>query len=86
MTRGLEGRRSIQLSYGRKSNPGTLPPGVGALGFEPRTSCSQSRRANQTAPRPAVEPSMITHQVSFVKPSSRRRVICAARALKARAR
>ena len=25
---------------------------VGARGFEPPTSCSQGRRANQTAPRP----------------------------------
>ena len=25
---------------------------VGAIGFEPTTSCSQSRRANQAAPRP----------------------------------
>jgi hypothetical protein len=26
--------------------------GVGTAGFEPATSCSQSRRANQAAPRP----------------------------------
>ena len=25
---------------------------VGAAGFEPATSCSQGRRANQAAPRP----------------------------------
>jgi hypothetical protein len=48
MTYGLEGRRSIHLSYGRRK-----PASVGALGFEPRTSCSQSRRANRAALRPA---------------------------------
>ena len=55
MTHGLEGRCSIQLSYGRKA-PGARLNGcaaVGALGFEPRTSCSQSRRANRAALRPA---------------------------------
>jgi hypothetical protein len=41
MTRGLEGRRSVQLSYGRRIRT------IGALGFEPRTSCSQSRRATE---------------------------------------
>ena len=37
-TLGLEGRCSIQLSYGRV---------VGARGFEPPASCSQSRRATR---------------------------------------
>ena len=41
MTRGLEGRCSVQLSYGRRT------PAVGAPGFEPGTSCSQSRRATK---------------------------------------
>lgn len=29
-----------------------LSPKIGELGFEPRTSCSQSRRANRTALHP----------------------------------
>ena len=37
MTRGLEGRCSIHLSYGRRQ--------IGAAGFEPTTSCAQGRRA-----------------------------------------
>jgi hypothetical protein len=63
MTYGLEGRRSIQLSYGRQelhcacavlvrlrrplalAKPARACLSVGALGFEPRASCSQSRRA-----------------------------------------
>jgi hypothetical protein len=57
MTHGLEGRCSIHLSYGRKCVHLLLvrsgAPRVGALGFEPRTSCSQSRRANRAALRPA---------------------------------
>ena len=60
MTHGLEGRCSVQLSYGRQErrrsrswlNPNPVAPQVGALGFEPRTSCSQSRRANRAALRP----------------------------------
>ena len=40
-TTGLEGRCSIQLSYRR----GFAGRPVGAPGFEPGTSCSQSRRA-----------------------------------------
>ena len=42
MTLGLEGRCSIQLSYGRLDDCRNV---VGAKGFEPPTSCSQSRRA-----------------------------------------
>ena len=38
-TPGLEGRCSIRLSYKRKL--------VGVEGFEPPTSCSQSRRATK---------------------------------------
>ena len=38
-TLGLEGRCSIQLSYKRRV--------VGVEGFEPPTSCSQSRRATK---------------------------------------
>ena len=59
LTRGLEGRCSIHLSYRRNAHcsvPG-FPLGplwvVGARGFEPPTSCSQGRRANQAALRPA---------------------------------
>jgi hypothetical protein len=51
VTLGLEGRCSIQLSYGQSdllranfSGP-TKNPVVGAEGFEPPTSCSQSKRA-----------------------------------------
>ncbi len=39
-TLGLEGRCSIQMSYGRISL-------VGVEGFEPPTSCSQSKRATR---------------------------------------
>ncbi len=64
MTHGLEGRCSVHLSYGRRcvtmqaqrtmrrSQAAVGAPRVGALGFEPRTSCSQSRRANRAALRP----------------------------------
>ncbi len=63
-TRCLEGSCSIQLSYRRASNvfyfnencPFQSPPPakkrVGEIGFEPTTSCSQGRRANQAAPLP----------------------------------
>ena len=50
-TYGLEGHRSSQLSYSRKITHMYL---VGAKGFEPSTPCSQSRCANQTAPRPEI--------------------------------
>jgi hypothetical protein len=40
MTGYLEGSCSIQLSYGVKS----INKSVGVAGFEPTTSCSQSRR------------------------------------------
>ena len=47
----LEGRCSIHLSYRRIMSiaSGT----IGEVGFEPTTSCSQSKRANQAAPLPA---------------------------------
>ena len=50
VTLGLEGRCSIQLSYGqfdllRANYSGPNNPVVGARGFEPPTSCSQSKRA-----------------------------------------
>ncbi len=52
MTLGLEGRCSIQLSYGQFdllratiNYSGPDSPVVGAEGFEPPTSCSQSKRA-----------------------------------------
>ncbi len=44
MTGGLEGRCSIHLSYGRYTKK---PPTVGAPGFEPGTSWSQTRRATK---------------------------------------
>jgi hypothetical protein len=53
MTYGLEGRCSIQLSYWREVHP------VGAVRFELTTSCSQSRRANRAAPRPALADELI---------------------------
>ena len=46
-THSLEGCRSIQLSYwrnGQTDAPCHRAPQVGAPGFEPGTSCSQSRR------------------------------------------
>lgn len=51
VTAGLEGRCSIQLSYGRPDRIVAFPSRfeqrdvVGVEGFEPPTSCSQSRRA-----------------------------------------
>ena len=50
VTLGLEGRCSIQLSYGqfdllRATISGPNNSVVGAEGFEPPTSCSQSKRA-----------------------------------------
>ena len=49
-TYGLEGRCSIQLSYGRSTSSLQQFPKmrvVGEEGFEPPTSCSQSRRATR---------------------------------------
>ena len=47
-THSLEGCRSIQLSYWRNGQAAPAlhhrAPRVGAPGFEPGTSCSQSRR------------------------------------------
>ena len=52
VTPGLEGRCSIQMSYGRESNArrtfllsGPQTKLVGVIGFEPTTSWSQTRRA-----------------------------------------
>ena len=47
----LEGRCSIHLSY-RRALFFALDA-IGEVGFEPTTSCSQGRRANQAAPLPA---------------------------------
>ena len=46
VTLGLEGRCSIQLSYGRFDMLSKFGL-VGVKGFEPPTSCSQSRRATR---------------------------------------
>ena len=64
-TRCLEGSCSIRLSYWRVDDLGfptiaqsplffnLLKEGaIGESGFEPPTSCSQGRRANQAAPLP----------------------------------
>jgi hypothetical protein len=48
-TYGLENRCSIQLSYGIGL---LVTVSVGVAGFEPTTSCSQSRRDNQTTLHP----------------------------------
>jgi len=40
----LEGRCSIQLSYGIKNKEPRFPGVVEVAGFEPTASCSQSRR------------------------------------------
>jgi hypothetical protein len=40
----LEGRCSIQLSYGRKGTPKSI---IGARGFEPPTPCAQGRCATR---------------------------------------
>lgn len=48
-THGLENRCSIQLSYGRK-----IFENIGATGFEPATSCSQSKRSSQAELRPVI--------------------------------
>ena len=54
-TLGLEGRCSIQLSYGRSvvSSGGSM---VGAEGFEPSTLCSQSRCATRLRYAPSKPP------------------------------
>lgn len=44
-TPGLEGRCSIQLSYGQTISSDSRGELVGVEGFEPPTSCSQSKRA-----------------------------------------
>ena len=44
-TPGLEGRCSIQLSYGQTIPTDNWGELVGVEGFEPPTSCSQSKRA-----------------------------------------
>ncbi len=48
-THGLEGRCSIRLSYERSNSPTFTErlEMVGVEGFEPPTSCSQSRRATR---------------------------------------
>lgn len=56
-TTGLEGRCSIRLSYGRPvRNATSAATGmVGVEGFEPPTSCSQSRRATRLRYTPPAE-------------------------------
>ena len=59
----LEGRCSIQLSYATpmvlsiitKKKTGQCPVFVGVAGFEPATSCSQSRRDNRATLHPVAE-------------------------------
>lgn len=51
LTVGLEGRCSIQLSYGRRRRE-TLRVRVGAAGFEPTTSSSQSWRTTRLCNAP----------------------------------
>ena len=46
MTHGLEGRCSIQLSYGRSANL-RLQKMVGEIGFEPTTPCTQNKCATK---------------------------------------
>ena len=46
-TLGLEGRCSIRVSYGRPKRYPAQQILVGVEGFEPPTSCSQSRRATR---------------------------------------
>ncbi len=60
-TLGLEGRCSIQMSYGRR----TLL--VGVEGFEPPTPCSQSRCATRLRYTPGVEPKMKPTPQKFSK-------------------
>ena len=51
----LEGRCSIQLSYAtivKQKNRTVCPVFVGVAGFEPATSCSQSRRDNRATLHP----------------------------------
>ena len=48
-THGLEGRCSIQLSYGHRIEKKYY---VGVTGFEPATSWSQTRRSSQAEPHP----------------------------------
>ena len=48
----LEGRCSIQLSYAPICNFGKITKTVGAAGFEPATSWSQTRRDDRTTLRP----------------------------------
>src|SRR5438876_9318464 len=64
VTAGLEGRCSIQLSYGRpvEREAATLKPTchlVGVRGFEPPTSCSQSKSATRLryTPKKSIMPS-----------------------------
>src|SRR6266487_3455433 len=64
VTAGLEGRCSIQLSYGRpvEREAATLKPTchlVGVRGFEPPTSCSQSKSATRLryTPKKGIMPS-----------------------------
>ncbi len=58
-THGLEGRRSVQLSYGGPLS-GNLNRMIGAPGFEPGTSASQTPRAARLRHAPLVMLSLLT--------------------------
>ena len=62
VTLGLEGRCSIQLSYGRFDRLSTFGM-VGVKGFEPPTSCSQSRRATRLRYTPPQVRNRIMHNI-----------------------
>ncbi len=68
VTLGLEGRCSIRMSYRR-----ILLRVVGVEGFEPPTSCSQSRRATRLryTPNPVTEKPTVTGSHNTLRKSPR---------------
>jgi hypothetical protein len=65
----LEGSCSIQLSYGtlvNKKGDDFHHPLVGVAGFEPATSCSQSRRDNRATLHPEeITPRYLIHYFNW---------------------